>query len=295
MLRRSESAETPPSTVRLPEGPWPTVLDALAARFPRVPRETWRERLVRGAAFDVHAGPLAPDAPHVAGRFVRYRREVPDEAPIPFDEVVLYEDLHLVVVDKPHYLPVMPSGRHARETLVARVERRLGVRGLVPLHRLDRGTAGLVLMSREGGSRAVYQALFRERLIQKTYEALAPPIAEATPLVRHTRLERGEPFHRMREAPGAPNALTRVAIVARGADRWLYELRPVTGRKHQLRVHMAALGAPIVGDDLYPEVRRCAPDDYSSPLQLLARRLEFDDPLTGLRRVFESRFALPVP
>jgi tRNA pseudouridine32 synthase / 23S rRNA pseudouridine746 synthase len=282
----------PPSTVRLPDGPWPTVLDALAARFPRVGRATWAERLARAVVEDACSGPLAPDAPHVAGRVVRYWREVPDEPPVPFDEVVLHVDEHLVVVDKPHFLAVMPAGRHARETLVARVERRLGERGLTPLHRLDRATAGLVLLARTPASRAAYQALFRERRIRKTYHALAPPLCGALPRVRHTRLERGEPFHRMREAPGTPNAETHVAVLARGTNCWLYELMPTTGRKHQLRVHMAALGAPIRGDDLYPEPRPRAPDDYSSPLQLVARRLEFDDPCTGERRSFESRATL---
>jgi tRNA pseudouridine32 synthase/23S rRNA pseudouridine746 synthase len=293
MPRKPEVAEAPPSTVRLPEGPWPTVLDALAERFPRVPRETWRERLLRGVVADVHAGPLAPDAPHVAGRLVRYRREVPDEAPIPFDEVVLHVDPHLVVVDKPHFLPVMPAGRHARETLVARVERHLGVRGLVPLHRLDRATAGLVLLSPEPASRARYHALFRERRIRKTYHALAPPLAQQLPLVRRSRIAPGEPFPRMQEVAGSPNAETHVAVLACGKHDWLYELVPVTGRKHQLRVHMSALGTPIRGDDLYPEFRPSAVGDHSSPLCLVARRLEFDDPMTGERRCFESRAALP--
>lgn len=284
--------DVPASVVRLPAGPWATVLDALAARFPHVSRDTWAERLARGAVESVHGVALSPDAPHVAGQRVRYRREVPDEIPVPFDECVLHVDEHLVVADKPHFLPVMPVGRHARETLLVRVERRLGRRGLVPLHRLDRGTAGLVLMSCNPASRARYQALFRERRIHKTYEALAPPLRVAAPLVRHTRIERGEPFPRMREAAGTPNALTRIAVLARATDGWRYELTPVTGCKHQLRVHMAALGAPILGDDLYPESRPRAAEDFSSPLQLVARRLEFEDPLTGSLRHFESGIAL---
>jgi tRNA pseudouridine32 synthase/23S rRNA pseudouridine746 synthase len=294
MPRKPDAAPAgaPPSTVHLPDGPWPTVLDALATRFPHVSRETWAERLGRGVVEDVHGDALAPDAPHVGGRLVRYRREVPDEIPVPFDERVLHADEHLVVADKPHFLAVMPAGRHARETLVARLEHRLGLRGLVPLHRIDRGTAGLVLLSRAPASRVSYQALFRERRIVKTYHALAPPLGGVVPLLRQSRLERGEPFHRMREADGPPNAETRIAVLARGATCWLYELTPLTGRKHQLRVHMAALGAPILGDDLYPELRARPPGDYSSPLQLVARRLEFDDPLTGERRLFESRATL---
>lgn len=282
----------PPSTVRLPAGPWPTLLDALCARFPRVTRQTWAARLIAGRLEDERGTPLPVDAAHAAGRLVRYWRDVPDELRVPFDERVVHADEHLVVADKPHFLAVMPAGRYAADTLVARLERRLGVAGLVPLHRLDRGTAGLVLLSLEPASRARYQALFRERRIVKTYEAWAPPLpALALPLTRRSRIVPGEPFYRMREAEGVANSETLVRCTAREPAAWRYELVPLTGRKHQLRVHMAALAAPIFGDDLYPEPRRQA-DDYDRPLRLVARRLEFDDPLTGERRVFESRAPL---
>ncbi|MBS7455608.1 pseudouridine synthase [Coralloluteibacterium stylophorae] len=278
------------STLDLPPGPWTTVLDCLAARFPRIDRETWRARMRRGRVLDAEGRALAEDAAHSAGLRVHYFREVEHEPPIPFEAEVLHVDRHLVVVDKPHFLPVVPAGRFVRETLLARLTRRLGNADLVPLHRIDRETAGLVLFSASRDSRAAYQALFRERRIRKQYEALAPALPGlAFPCERRSRLMPGEPFFRMCEEPGTANAHTRIDVLAREDDVWRYALEPVSGRKHQLRVHMAALGAPIAGDRLYPELGVHADDDFDAPLALLARRLAFVDPLDGRPRSFESR------
>ena len=282
-----------PSRLQLPPGPWRTVLDGVCARFPAISRDTWIERFARGRVLDAQGVPLAIDAPYRAGAGIGYFREVPDEAAIPFAESVLHADAHLVVADKPHFLPVAPTGRYVHETLLSRLVRRLGNDDLVPLHRLDRDTAGLVLFSANRRTRDAYLALFRERAIRKRYEALAPALpGQSFPLTRTTRLERGEPFFRMREAEGAPNSETRIDVVERRGDAWLYGLEPVTGRKHQLRVHMAALGAPIENDPWYPEVSVRDAADYSRPLQLLARSLQFVDPVTREARRFESGFRL---
>jgi tRNA pseudouridine32 synthase/23S rRNA pseudouridine746 synthase len=207
---------------------------------------------------------------------------------------VLHVDEHLVVADKPHFLPVTPAGGFVAETLLARLVRRLGNPQLAPLHRIDRGTAGLVLFSTNPDSRARYQALFPQRLIHKRYEALAPALPDRVfPLLRSTRLQPGEPFHRMCEVDGPPNSETRIEVLERGDDIWRYALEPVTGRKHQLRVHMAALGAPILNDTLYPSLAAEQADgNYEKPLKLLARSLSFVDPLTGVERQFESQWRL---
>lgn len=288
------SPDPRPSHLQLPPGPWPTLLDGLCVRFPGVDRAAWLDRFARGRVQDAGSGaPLAPDAPWRAGMEIRYFREVPDEAVVPFEERVLHVDAHLVVVDKPHFLPVVPAGRFVRETLLARLVARLGNPDLVPLHRIDRETAGLVLFSANRGTRAAYQALFRERRIDKEYRARAAPMPQrAFPFVHASRIERGEPFFRMREGQGEANSETRVDVVERGHEAWRYALSPVTGRKHQLRVHMAALGAPILGDRLYPHVVDAADDDYASPLKLLAWRLAFVDPLSGDAREFVSEGAL---
>ena len=277
----------PASRLQLPPGPWTTVLEALCAHFPRVDPATWRDRFARGRVLDAAGRPLDLSAPHRTGAEIHYFREVPDEAPIPFTETVLHADAHLVVVDKPHFLPVAPTGGWVRETLLTRLVRRFDNPDLVPLHRIDRETAGLVLFSANPGSRPRYQALFRERRIRKEYVAMAPPLPDlAFPHVHRSRLERGEPFFRMREVPGDANSETVLGVLDRGLATWRYRLQPVTGRKHQLRVHMAALGAPILHDRFYPTLQEEGPDDPERPLQLFARSLAFDDPLTGEPRCF---------
>jgi tRNA pseudouridine32 synthase/23S rRNA pseudouridine746 synthase len=298
------NSELPPSTFQLPPGAWPTVLDCLCDRFPAIPRERWLDRFARGRVLDARGCALPADAPHRVGSTVRYFREVPDEPAIPFAEDVLHADEHLVVADKPPFLPVAPTGAWVRETLLARLVRRLGNPALAPLHRIDRLTSGLVLFSANPATRDRYQALFRERRIAKEYRALAAPLPDLSfPLERRTRIERGEPFFRMRESAGPANALTRIDVLARdvagadgadsdGTERWQYVLVPVTGRKHQLRVHLAALGAPIANDPLYPELAAARTDDYARPLTLLAHALEFRDPVTGVAHRFVSRRVL---
>ncbi|TBR09865.1 MAG: pseudouridylate synthase [Lysobacter sp.] len=284
---------TPPSHLQLPPGPWATVLDGLCARFPAIARATWEDRFARGRVQDASGVPLRGDATYRIGMEIRYFREVPDEPVIPFEETLLHVDADLVVADKPHFLPVTPAGEYVRETLLARLAQRLGNPRLVPLHRIDRETAGLVLFSANPATRGAYQALFRERRIDKTYQALAPPLPGlALPHVHRSRLVAGEPFFRMREADGPANSETHVDAIGREGPMWTYALRPVTGRKHQLRVHMAALGAPIANDRLYPVLDVGRTGDYTQPLKLLARSLAFADPLTGKERCFESGLSL---
>ncbi|HEV8693544.1 MAG TPA: RluA family pseudouridine synthase [Lysobacter sp.] len=281
------------SRLQLPPGPWRTVLDCLCSRFPAIAREVWVDRFARGRVLDASGAPLAVDAPYRLGAEIRYFREVVDEAAIPFQETLLHVDAHLVVADKPHFLPVTPAGGYVRETLLARLMQRLGNPELVPLHRIDRDTAGLVLFSANPATRDAYQSLFRQRRIHKRYEAIAPALPGLVfPLVHVSRLEVGEPFFRMREVEGTPNSETRVDVIERAGELWRYALEPVTGRKHQLRVHMAALGAPIYNDRLYPQLMTVADDDYARPLKLLARSLAFVDPLSGDERRFESNLEL---
>ena len=284
------------STLRLPAGDWRTVLECLCAHFPAIPHATWLARMQAGRVLDEDGLPLASDAAYHRGATVHYFREVDAEAPMPGGERILHADEHLVVADKPHFLPVMPAGRFVRETLLARLQARLGNTDLVPLHRIDRGTAGLVLFSASRASRAAYQALFPARRITKVYEAIAPALPGLTfPLERTSRIVAGEPFFRMCEAAGAPNATTLIDVLQRAdGSHWRYRLQPDTGRKHQLRVHMAALGAPILGDPFYPVLQEEGEDALEAPLQLLARSLSFVDPLSGEPREFTSERTLDI-
>lgn len=282
-----------PSCVVLPSVGQGLLLDFLAQRLPAVPREDWQRRLAAGEVVDEFGTPATLHSPFTQGVRYYYYRELPPEAPIPFEETVLHHDEHILVADKPHFLPVVPTGRYLQETLLVRLRRRLGLRELSPVHRIDRDTAGLVLFSTQRATRGRYQALFRERDVTKVYEAVAPWRADlAFPRIHESRLEESPQFFRMHEVPGEPNAVTRMEILERAGAWARYRLMPVTGKRHQLRVHMAALGLPLRGDAFYPQVRDPAPGDYSNPLQLLARTLEFTDPVTGQARCFESRLRL---
>jgi tRNA pseudouridine32 synthase / 23S rRNA pseudouridine746 synthase len=282
-----------PSTLQLPRGPWQTVLECLSTHFDHIDKAQWLSRMQRGLVLNAAGQPLDPAHPYRVGMMVRYFREVADEKPVPFVESIIYADANILVADKPHFLPVTPKGRHVQETLLRRLMERFDNPQLSPLHRIDRGTAGLVMFSVNARNRACYHALFSERGITKQYQAIAPALPHLDfPLVYRSRLVPGEPFFRMQEIPGASNSETHIDVLERGTVNWRYALSPVTGRKHQLRVHMAALGAGILNDDFYPALMRQADDDYQKPLQLLAASLEFMDPVTGESMRFESRLHL---
>ena len=281
------------STLYLPPGSWATVLDCLCEHFPAIGREHWLDRIARGRVLDINGSPISQDLAYKEGLCIYYFREVPNEKVIPVQETILYADEHLVVADKPHFLPVTPAGEYVEQTLLRRLIRRLDNPSLVPLHRIDRHTAGLVLFSANPASRSAYQQLFPTRQIDKFYEAIAPALPHLTfPLVHKSRLVDGEPFFRMQEGPGASNTETAVEVREQHGDLWRYGLFPVTGKKHQLRVHMTALGASICNDPFYPDVIKDAVDDYTNPLKLLAQGVRFIDPVTGVERSFRSQITL---
>ena len=283
-----------PSCVALPEGPWATIAECLVQRFPAVGAQAWAERIAAGDVVDEHGVAITPLRAHQPHLRVYYYRAVMDELRVPFDEVVLFQDAHIVVADKPHFLSVTPSGGHLHETLLVRLKRKLGIDTLAPVHRIDRETAGLVLFSIDPSTRGRYQRVFAERLALKEYECIAPWRALlALPLTQRSRLV-DDPAHFMRmcEAPGEPNSETHIALIERSGPLARYRLLPLTGKRHQLRVHCAALGMPIVGDRIYPSLLPANTDDHARPLQLLARVLAFTDPVTGEARRFESTLRL---
>ncbi len=269
---------------------WPTVLDALEVRLPGVERSEWQRRLAAGDVLDAQGQPLRADSPCHSGMRLYYWRHVHDEPEVPFAHAVLFQDAHLVVADKPHGLPVVPGGRYVQHTLLARLKRELDLPTLTPLHRIDRETAGLVVFAVQPATRGRYHALFAERAVEKEYEAVAPFRVElALPRTYRSRLVDAANFMQMSTEVGEPNAETRIELLEQAGALARYQLSPLTGRRHQLRMHCAALGMPILHDRIYPELLPENTDDYARPLQLLARRIAFRDPVTGAERCFESQ------
>jgi tRNA pseudouridine32 synthase/23S rRNA pseudouridine746 synthase len=279
-----------PSYLWLPTGVSGQLLPFLVKQFPDVSAASWRERIARGEVVDAQGRALAHDARLTHGMRIWYYRELEGETRIPFEEVILHQDEDLLVVDKPHFLPMSPVGRFLHETLLVRLKKRLGIADLTPIHRLDRETAGVVIFSLRAKTRGTYQSMFQKRVVEKTYEALAPalPGVSAFPFTYRCRMEDADEFFRMRVVEGEPNSETEIDVIGQRGDLVHYRLQPRTGRKHQLRLHMSALGAPIANDIFYPVALPCKGDDFSSPLKLLARSIAFPDPISGLWREFSS-------
>jgi tRNA pseudouridine32 synthase/23S rRNA pseudouridine746 synthase len=272
------------------------MLAFLEERFPDIAGPSWSERLARGDVVGAQGTPLKADSHVRQGMRIWYYRELEHETPIPFEESIIFQDEHLLVVDKPHFLPMIPTGRFLRETLLVRLKQKFDLPHLTPIHRLDRETAGVVIFSHNLATRGTYQSMFQKRSIRKTYEALAPVLeGRDFPFTYRSRMVDGDKFFVMREEEGEPNSETVVELLEARGGIGHYRLHPHTGRKHQLRLHMASLGVPILNDAFYPVALPCKGDDFSAPLQLLARAIHFDDPLTGAPRSFASTRELAWP
>jgi len=268
-------------------------LDFFTRRFTFIDPQDWLERLGGGDVIDLLGNAVRPDTTLQPGERLYYFRAVEHEPEVPFQEKIIWQDEHLLVADKPHFLPVIPSGKYVRETLLVRLKNKLQLHALSPIHRIDRDTAGLVLFSVNPASRNAYQALFRQRQVFKIYHAVAPWNPELVwPLERNTRIGPGGHFMQQQELPGTPNASTRIAVLQVRGQHALYELCPTTGQRHQLRVHMAALGLPLCNDGIYPNLLPEGDYDFSRPLQLLAKTLSFTDPISGKLHRFESERSL---
>lgn len=284
-------------------GPERTVGECLLATpsLAGMTRDDLAARAALGEIVDADGQPIVLDAPARLNTSVYLYRDLPEEPDIPFDLPILYADDNIVVVDKPHFLATMPRGRHVTQTALVRLRRELGTDLVSPAHRLDRLTAGVLLFTLRPEVRAAYQALFAERLAIKEYRALAPVRTdlETTTTVAN-RIEKTAGDLRARVLAGEVNAISDITLVEQAAAGGVYDLRPFTGRTHQLRLHMAQLGVGIVGDPLYPDVRpelAARPDhgDFSEPLRLVAHTLRFADPLTGEKRHFVSRRTVTDP
>ena len=278
------------------DGLWVTMRDHLVDRLPRLP-VTRLDAMLREGRIVGRSGPVGPDDPYRPREFLWFHRDLPVEVPVPFAIEVLHRDDDVLVVDKPHFLATIPRGRHIVETALVRLRRELDLPELSPAHRLDRVTAGVLLFVVRRERRGAYQTLFRDRRVRKTYEAVAPyDPAHRFPQTVRSRIVKERGVILAREVPGPPNAETHVELVEHRGGLARYRLTPLTGRTHQLRLHLRGLGLPILGDRLYGtasgEPEDTPLDDWTRPLQLLAATLELPDPATGELRRFTSRRTL---
>jgi tRNA pseudouridine32 synthase / 23S rRNA pseudouridine746 synthase len=293
--------------LRLPEeGPWSTAMDYMMHRWGHIDPQGIEDRFDAGEIVGEAGRPLDRATPLQDHTFIWYYRTLPPETRIPVELDILHQDDHLLVVDKPHFLPTTPGGTYIQESALVRLRNQLDLPDLIPMHRLDRMTAGILLLSTNPETRGKYQVLFEKRQVRKEYEcvAAAQPApghpAVDFPVVVRNRMTKSRSYLLAEVVDGEPNAETRIELLrtldggARGIEnpRALYRLEPHSGKTHQLRVHMASLGLGIVNDAFYPELLDKAPDDYSKPLQLLARGIRFVDPITGSPVEHRSRLEL---
>jgi tRNA pseudouridine32 synthase/23S rRNA pseudouridine746 synthase len=274
--------------------PPPTILDYLYLRFPHLDPTVLKKRVREGKIFLADQRAITLDTPYQHGITLFYYRESDEEPYIPFEERIIFQNRDILVADKPHYLPVTPTGAYVNQCLLSRLQEQTGLSELSPLHRLDMGTAGVVLFSLRKETRHLYHKLFATADLIKHYLAIAnvSNTAIGQEWLVTNRMVAGEPWFRMTIATGAVNAITRITLQACKSDRGLFHLVPHTGKKHQLRVHLASLGFPIVNDPLYPDIKDDLLQDYTKPLQLLAQRLSFLDPLTQEEMQFETGYQL---
>ena len=269
------------------------LLEFFIIQFPHITATEWEQRFNEGLILDIEGQALSAKDPYQPNTHLMYFRRLAREPEIPFEEQILFQDEHILVADKPHFLPVTPSGLYLHQTLLNRLKKKTGIPTLSPIHRIDRDTAGLVIFSVNPEERAQYQNLFRDRVVKKVYEAIAPYSAELKnqlPMTYQSRLEESGHFLQMQEVEGDPNTDTLIELVE-VCESWAkYRLIPGSGKKHQLRCHLNTLGVPIKHDQIYPILTPYQEYDldFSKPLQLLAKELSFQDPITKEIRIFVS-------
>lgn len=281
------------------DSPWPSIRDFLVWKLPRIGEARIDEMLADGRFVAVDGRAFTASTPFCAQTFVYFHRDLPVETPVPFPIGILYRDERILAADKPHFLSSIPRGSHVLESVVVKLRTQLGMPEVTVAHRLDRVTSGVLLLTCERCWRRPYQELFEHHAVHKVYRVVAPALdlpSEGVEVTSHIVKERG--VLQAREIDGvAPNARTRIRMVGRrrsgdGRQLGLYEAEPLTGKTHQIRLHFARLGAPILNDPFYPELLDVALDDFTHPLQLQAHRMSFTDPVDGRERVFTSRLPL---
>jgi tRNA pseudouridine32 synthase/23S rRNA pseudouridine746 synthase len=281
-----------PSCVSLPDAskPYPTILSFLVQRFPKVSHALWEQRIADHKVIDDAGSPITMATPYLPQKRIYYFREITSEPSIPLQEKILYQNDEILVACKPPFLPVTPSGPYVNECLLNRLLLKTGNSDIVPLHRIDRETSGLVLFSMNKKTRGRYAELFSKGHIEKIYEALSEltQCPERREWTVENRLGRADVWFRNKVTAGPVNARSKIRLVEYEKNRARFLLYPTTGKKHQLRIHMSGLGFRIMHDRYYPALLDKQEDDLSKPLQLTSRRVKFTDPISGQVMEFES-------
>lgn len=285
-----------PSTVTLPPAnkPYPLMIDFFVKRFPNIEKTIWEQRITGGKILDEDGNKISFSTTYVPGKKLHYFRESQNEPQIPFKENIIYENENYLIVDKPHFLPVIPSGPYVNECLLNRLKKSTGNNSLTPVNRIDRETAGLVMISCNTDTRGIYSTLFEKREVTKSYEAITeytsfPDFPET---IIKNRLTKGSPWFRMGVEEGEINAITKISPIKFNNKYLHFSLEPVTGKKHQLRIHLSGMGCKIINDRYYPQLLEKKDTDFNNPLQLLAKQLTFTDPVNGKQHSFTSRLSL---
>jgi tRNA pseudouridine32 synthase/23S rRNA pseudouridine746 synthase len=273
------------------------VLQFFIAQFPHIEVKEWEDRFAQGLVLNDEGHALEASDAYQPNTHLIYFRRLAREPEIPFEEEIIFQDEHILVADKPHFLPVTPSGLYLHQTLLNRLKKKIGIQTLSPIHRIDRDTAGLIIFSIKPEERAPYQNLFRDRSVNKVYEAIAPyseALVAKLPMTYQSKLEESEHFLQMMEVEGQANTDTLIELITQKKSWAKYRLTPGSGKKHQLRCHLNALGIPIKDDQIYPILTPYQEYDLdlSKPLQLLAKEISFLDPITKQARSFISKRVL---
>ena len=267
--------------------------DYLCQQFAHISAQEWLQRFQDQLIYAADGTILSLDSAYLANQHIYYYRFLAHEIHVPFQHHILYETDDLYIVDKPHFLTMSPTGQYVQETLLVRLKNQTGNADLTPIHRLDRETAGLVLFSKRPATRGIYQQMFAHRVVKKTYHAIAAYHSTLEfPRTVCLRMDKGQPFYTMTIVEGEPNSETQIDILEHNSQWAKYLLKPETGKQHQLRVHLNHLGIAIKNDPFYPIVQHKSDDDFSNPLQLLAKRIQFIDPVTNKSMDFSSNFEL---
>ncbi|MCP4634579.1 MAG: pseudouridine synthase [candidate division Zixibacteria bacterium] len=292
MTQANNSRSEKPSFITLPKqrNKDITILDFLEQHFPHIDRKIWAERIDNGLVSDADGKPISQDTVYSAGKRLSYYREVPKEIKIPFEEIILFQNDHLVAICKPHFLPVQPSGPYVRECLLHRLIKSLRNENLVPLHRIDRETAGVILFSTDRESRNVYHQMFKSGNVKKTYAAIGtkPGDNKAEEWLIENRIEESEEWPLMKNSDGPINARTLIQKIGQKDDLIKFKIQPFTGKGHQIRLHLQIIGSNIINDRYHPKLKAEQPGNFKNPLQLIARELEFVDPISGEHFIFRS-------